>query len=612
MEGPLRERPLMPSSGDRGPVQPRAFIAEFQPETRGMPADPRAVGAETWECSTNQGRMSLRLIFRNAQDRGPSNRFANPLTVLLGSDAEWERGAAPNAMGDAATIQWDAVASQFTVRTSIIGLPPIFIYRSSSRTVLTSDLWLLRSSAGIELTFDETSLRQMCRVGYPIGFRTLFKDVSVIPGGVRLDVDRHGALTVQEAWRMPAASPARNRKELIELQTHLFRDAVRRINIDRAFLSLTGGLDTRTILAAILEAGGRIPAYTMSWKGVSLDARLAVEICRPYGVPHEVVRFDESFASEISERALTASRLSGGLAAVEQATEVAFYNRVGAEWRSRISGFLGNQVGRGGQEGISLRRGDVTMLVGASAGGHGERRPNDAVTLAASVDPHARMRHSVLFASLANYCLGHHYMEQASPYASRQLIESLAHHPSESGTGPESALQRRARDLRHRFLGEPVERSFQRQLITSVGGHVAHHPINWGWRATGGVSAAGLAHGALAFIEAFASWGRLRATRRRMISTLPGIVGRHNFRQPRLWWSRDLLQSVILDKDVRESGLFVVPVLQRKIEEHFAGVRDHLDDLLLAADLAYAHRAFRTQSGLAAEAAPALVSLSRH
>ena len=77
-----------------------------------------------------------------------------------------------------------------------------------------------------------------------------------------------------------------------------------------------------------------------------------------------------------------------------------------------------------------------------------------------------------------------------------------------------------------------------------------------------------------------------------MVSSLPGIVGRHNIRQPRLWWSRDLLHSVLLDKDVRESGLFAIPTVRRKLQEHFDGSRDHLSDLLLAADLAYARRTF--------------------
>jgi hypothetical protein len=576
-----------------------------------MPAVPRAVPAGTWECSANQGRMSLRLIFRDAQERPGSNHFTNSLTVLLGCDAEFEPAAAPDTMGNAATIQWDPVASQLTVRTSITGLPPVFIYRSGGRTVLTSDPWLLRSCACVELIFDEISIRQLCRIGYPIGFRTLFRNVSVIPGGVRVDMDRRGAITFQEAWQLPLASPARNRKELTELQTHLFRNAVRKLNVERAFLSLTGGLDTRAILAAILEAGGRIPAYTMSWKGVSLDAKLAAEVCRPYAIPHDVVRFDESFANEIAERALTASRLSGGIAAIEQATEVAFYDRLGPRWRSRISGFLGNQVGRGGQEHIALRDADVTMLFSANADDESAPAPNNAIARATVADPHATWD-SVLFASLANYCVGHYYMEQTSPYTSRQLIESLAHDRRESGTEATSLLQRRARELRHRFMGEPVSCSFQRQLIISVGGHLAHHPINWGWRATGGVSAAGLAHGALAFIEALASSRLLRDTPMRVIATLPGIVGRHNVSQPRLWWSRDLLQSVILDKDVRESGLFVVPVVERKIEEHFTGAKDQLNDLLLAADLACAYRAFTTQSGLAAEPAAATISTAGH
>jgi hypothetical protein len=50
----------------------------------------------------------------------------------------------------------------------------------------------------------------------------------------------------------------------------------------------------------------------------------------------------------------------------------------------------------------------------------------------------------------------------------------------------------------------------------------------------------------------------------------------------------------LLDQSVRQSGLFNVALIHRKLDEHFSGGRDHLTDLLLAADLAYAQRAFVT------------------
>jgi hypothetical protein len=575
------------------PLHLRAFIAELGPSTPPTPVNTASEETETWNTASNNSRSILRLIFRNSTDRRCMDLTPGArLTFLLGSEADWEAESRSESNASAATVCWDSATRQLTISSSIIGLPPIFLYRSGRRTVVASDLWLLRSWPGVELAFDAHSIEQVCRIGYPVGFRTLFKGVTVVPGGTRIDVDDCGGVTIGAMWRMPPASPVQRWEELTDLQAALFRKAVRHINVEAAFLSLTGGLDTRAIVAAMLEAGRTIPAYTMGWKDVSLDARLASGLCRPYGIPHEVVSFDESFATEIAGQAMVASRLSGGLAAIEQAIEVAFYKRVGKGWRSRVSGYLGNQVGRGGQEHTSLRHGDVAMFTDSIVAPRDVDDDDFGVGAPhAATDPYSRFLQRTLFASIGNYCVGHHFADQASPYASRRLVESLACMPLDGSISAKSALRMRLRDLRHRFLGESIGRSFQRQVIASVGGHVAEHPINWGWRAAGGVSVVGLAQGVLALVDTYASSRVPLATAGRRVSG-SSIVGRHRADQPRLWWSRDLLHSVLLDKAARESGLFSVPTIRRKLEEHFAGVRDHFNDLLLAAELAYAHEAF--------------------
>jgi hypothetical protein len=571
------------ASAPAAALHPRAFIIDTHAPSTGRQAVRSDPSRQTWDSVRASGSVFLRLVFRSVDDWKPiDDASGDPLIAVIGSDLEWSLDKPANVMASAASVIRDAAAARLTVRTSIVGLPPIFLYRAGIRTIITSDLSLLCEQPGVDLAFDEVSLGHVCRIGHPIGYRTLFKGVTVVPGGVRIDVDRRGAVSMQTAWTMPVLPPL-DWKDFTELQANLFRASVRRLDLKGAFLSLTGGLDSRTILAAMLEAGHSVPAYTMSWGNVSLDARLAAAVCRPYRIQHEVIGFDESFAAEVGERALTASRLSGGLAAVGEAIEVAFYERIGGPWRSRISGFLGNQIGRGGHEQVSLRRGHTDVLA-------------DTIRQNASDDeggaPSMSLWAETLFASIGNYGIGHYFANQASPYASRRLLESLACRPTDDCRETGSTARRHMKDLRHRFVGEPVPRSFQRQLILSVGGHVADAPVNWGWRVAGGVSPPGLARGTLAFLDALASSRGLRLTRRRWVAGLPGLRGRHTIRQSRLWWSRDLLESVLLDQSIRESGLFDVPVLRRKLEEHFEGGHDRLRDLLLAADLAYAHRVF--------------------
>jgi len=59
---------------------------------------------------------------------------------------------------------------------------------------------------------------------------------------------------------------------------------------------------------------------------------------------------------------MEASQLSGGLASVEQAHQVYVYQQLERFGSRRLSGYLGNQVGRRGVEGISIRNAEPCVL----------------------------------------------------------------------------------------------------------------------------------------------------------------------------------------------------------------------------------------------------------
>jgi hypothetical protein len=552
------------------------------------------LGTPSHEESTPDGSMRLKIDFRSADDISDAGSSSDARVIVIGDNSEWS--PATTCLGNAVVMQCNFRQRQLRVYTSIVGLPPVFLYEGPSGTVLASDLWSLRCWPGVDFAFDRQAVRDVCRIGYPVGFRTLFAGVRVVPGGSLIQMEPHGKVTVSPVWSMPEARPERSWEAYTDLQATLFFDAVRRLDLSATFLSLTAGLDTRTILAALLAEGRALPAYTMSWKDRSLDARTARHLCRTYGISHETVRFDEGFAVEFPERVLAASSLSGGLTATEQATEVAFYHRVGGIWKARLSGYLGNQIGRDGMEQVSLRGGDTTMLgegIGLPGADGGDHQSYDQVPMGRAFRGLSAFKHEVLFASIGNYSIGHHFMVQRSPYASRDLIEAIARAPAEAHTArPRSPLGMRLHDLRHRFLGDPGHRSFQRRVIGKVGGHVASCPVNWGWRVQGGVSPTGVLAGLLAFSDALAaSKGLERGVIGRALEKLQ-IPARHDFRQLRKWCSREFLCDTLRRSELRDGGLFNMRTIERMLDEHFAGYADHHTNLMLALDLACAQQVF--------------------
>lgn len=86
-------------------------------------------------------------------------------TVLLGDDAEWDEGRPETALVGATTIRYDATSRALTIRTSIVGLPPVFVYRDARRVVIASDLYLMARVAGVPLDLDPVAVHQLGHIG---------------------------------------------------------------------------------------------------------------------------------------------------------------------------------------------------------------------------------------------------------------------------------------------------------------------------------------------------------------------------------------------------------------------------------------------------------------
>jgi hypothetical protein len=424
-----------------------------------------------------------------------------------------------------------------------------------------------------------------------------------MPAGYQFDFDAAGQRSVRY-WTPPRPDPVCDWKAFREIQAQAFSDAMRRMDKASTVLSLTAGLDTRTILAALVRDGVRLPTVTLSGETPSLDAHIAAKLSRAYGLQHEVVRLDGEFFKRLPEYLVEASRLSGGLSSIEQADEV-FFNRVlSKRARARLSGNLGNQVGRGGTEKVSMRNADTSLLgsyfavdTGNSAHDHwySERGAG-----ADSLDYEFLLQQEVPFSSVGNYALCNHFLVQQSPYADAALIEAIKHMPLRLNHKKKlSLMQMRLKDLRHRFAGEPEEYSFQRSFIKEVGGFVAECPINWGWKASGGLSPVGVFYGAKSFLDVTASskgWDS-RLTRRLLART--GVMGMHQFKRPRDWFRtylKEFVYDMLLSDRSNTDELLNRREMERQLQEHYSGIGDHYNGLTCALTLCLARKNFSVTS----------------
>ena len=319
-----------------------------------------------------------------------------------------------------------------------------------------------------------------------------------------------------------------------------------------------------------------------------------------YGIPHSIISLDDSFLKSLPDLTLAASLLSGGLASVEQAHEVYVYEQLRGLGSTRISGYLGNQLGRGGVEQVSARDGDIDVLAEPQRRSAGNRTKAHWLTQAFEKTHHSLPRlliqREVPFSSVANYAIGSYFMEQQSPYASRRLIELAFRSPIDLHEPRVfNATLARFKDVRHRILGHSMGRSFQRRLISATGGFAAECPINWGWKAAGGISMLGLAWGIRAFTDAVASGPGSSSAVLKQARRVLGAEGLHDVRPWHTWLDtvlRDFVNDTLRSRLVDQTNLLDHTRVNRILDEHYEQIRPHYRTILTTLDVVLAHQHF--------------------
>ncbi|MCH7601554.1 MAG: hypothetical protein IIB54_02195 [Planctomycetes bacterium] len=142
---------------------------------------------------------------------------------------------------------------------------------------------------------DQTALKQFMSIGCLLNDRTWFRDVHLLDSGTVLEWNLfRGEFVKQHQYWSWGCIPQRSEHEitddLIDELGHLFRRAVERRchPAERIGLTLSGGLDSRAILATIPEEFDPIPAITFGEANCQ-DARIARLAAAQRGAHHHVV-----------------------------------------------------------------------------------------------------------------------------------------------------------------------------------------------------------------------------------------------------------------------------------------------------------------------------------
>jgi asparagine synthase (glutamine-hydrolysing) len=218
------------------------------------------------------------------------------------------------------------------------------IYFSSEAKALLRILPELR-------TFDEEGVAQFLAFGCTLEQRTLFRKIQTLPGASRWSFENgkceKGRYFSPEMWEsQPILTEG-----AFEAQ---FQEAFRRVlpryfeSASRIGISLTGGLDTRMIMACRPQTENEPVCYTFSGKDKrTLDDQIAARVAEACNLEHHVLPLGSDFFSDFTFHSDRTVHVTDGCFGVLGAHEIYLNGRARALAPVRLTGNFGSEVLRG-------------------------------------------------------------------------------------------------------------------------------------------------------------------------------------------------------------------------------------------------------------------------
>ncbi len=239
------------------------------------------------------------VVYGNPQDLATGGAIG-AATILRRYLAEGRRSLA-GFDGAFVVAVFDGPGSQILVANDRMATLPLVVARRAGRCAFAPEAKAVLMALGEAPRLDVDGGLEFLGLGFAIGARTLFEGVSLLPPAhvLRISLD-DGAAEFRPYWEL-SFRPERAYRDAGEASDALFEAlassvgrAVEAAGSSRDLL-LTGGYDSRTLLAFMARAG-KAPARAISW-GIddaipASDPYLARRIAAQFDVPFAFLRYD--------------------------------------------------------------------------------------------------------------------------------------------------------------------------------------------------------------------------------------------------------------------------------------------------------------------------------
>ncbi len=195
---------------------------------------------------------------------------------------------------------------------------------------------------------DLQSLGELISCNCVLEGRTVFQGISQLPGGVVWSwMDKVGP--TKDVYFKP--NDWENLAEMEESEFYAsLKETVLKVipryfqETGRVGMSLTGGLDSRMMMACLNPAPGTVACYTFGGQKDMLDITIARKVAEICGQTHETLRLDDAFLNEFPKWAEQTICITDGSVDVSNAHDLYLNRRARELAPIRITGKFGSEV----------------------------------------------------------------------------------------------------------------------------------------------------------------------------------------------------------------------------------------------------------------------------
>lgn len=219
-------------------------------------------------------------------------------------EAYLEEGEAALAAfeGRFAAAIWDAERRECALVSDKFGTKPLYYHHEGSRLAFASEIKGLVALPWLSRAVNPRGLIEFFAYGHLWNQDTLFASVRCMDAASIVAFDPRGrSIRVRRYWR-PAQSKKRSVAEGLAETDAALKAAVddRTLHAERLGMSLSGGMDARTILGVMEAKGPRPTCVSLGMVG-SLDQTSARRLAELAGCPYHTLVLDQDFLANFEQ-----------------------------------------------------------------------------------------------------------------------------------------------------------------------------------------------------------------------------------------------------------------------------------------------------------------------